>query len=171
MRTIGRCAGLMLILACGEATSHLTDAGSGDPRCSVENCHALLQCALMLQGAPFSTGCLSLAQETGVTSTINEQYCVEACQTNAQGPVVDCVAQFAGACADAGLELHTVAENAVAACTPDAGPTPAQQACYSQCATTSEACSNLCPLDTGVDACYACAYPCAQARVQCNNGC
>jgi hypothetical protein len=159
---------------CANATAPLQDAGDTDPRCSEANCGILLDCDLFLEGQPFNTGCFQLASNAGVSRSINVKYCVEACQANDAGGLVECVAQFDAACLDAGTQFLEVAMNINALCSPDSGvPTATQQACNDQCLQNWEACSNPCAdnLDAGVDACFSCAYSCSQTIVQCNSAC
>ncbi len=149
------------------------DAGNGDPRCSVANCEALLQCGFGLAGQPFNQVCMLLALDGGLAAlqAINTRYCIEACQADDAGALVACVASFQGACADAGAMARQVAEGVFAVCSPYVDAGSADQACVASCGQTVDSCSNACPTDNGQDACFSCAYQCGQNYVQCAGGC
>ena len=148
------------------------DAGS-DPRCSTANCEVLLTCGLDLSGAPSPGACYALEFDAGwaVMHTLTVQYCVEACQADSAGGLVECVIQYADACADAGMNFREVAQNIVLACTPDAGPSDAGAACITQCDQARGPCEDACAFDGGLDSCLSCSYDCEQAAEQCFNAC
>jgi hypothetical protein len=76
------------------------------------------------------------------------KYCVDDCNAAGLGPLMQCVADHAGQCEDAGIGQFDVST----ACAQDMGPS-AEQSCSDQCNATHQTCDDMC---TGGHACQTC---------------
>jgi hypothetical protein len=145
-----------------------TGSGSGsttganpDAGCTASNCQDLFNCQLALEGEPREL------EVCGVNGGSTTSYCVEACEADGNGALLDCIAtQFGVACST--TPLPTVSE-IEAACVGDAGPCGTScMSCQGTCQATWVKCNNGCA-DAGV--CLACEYQCSQTLVSCNGAC
>lgn len=171
----GNCAGCCrdgdgtcdLSRACGgQSCSYACPADAGpDPRCSADNCLALLQCRVELEGEPRFQQCARAdgGVPTGVDLT---GYCPAACDAAGAGALLACAASLSGQCADAG----TGAPDLLAAqCVPppDAGT---DAACLSTCDSERRACDGRAPL-TSFAACMDASAQCGLTWSRCAQRC
>jgi len=155
---------------------------SDDIRCNAQNCSTLTGCGLALVGSGDIGYCSAQIQDAGTSfdaSGAASQLCVNACNENSQGALLNCVAtNFAGdTCAeilDGGGQPQLSVE---AACeTPPAAPPPAAcesncMACQSTCLQTQRTCDVACQGSSGAAACFSCVYSCGQNRFSCYAAC
>jgi hypothetical protein len=96
-----------------------------------------------------------------------DSYCVEACEANDNGALLDCIAtQFGAACTSTQPPSLAVI---AAACVGDAGPCGTDcTSCRAACQATWVGCNFGCG-DAGV--CLDCEYQCSQTQVSCDGLC
>jgi hypothetical protein len=151
-----------------------------DSRCNATNCAALTNCAVRLQGSIDGT-CAALLPNGAANDLAAEldagiDFCIQACNANNAGALVQCVAQsFPGdACHDLFLDGGNQQTAVMTACIPDAGSScgTSCQSCQTQCGQTDQACVQGCvDAGGGFGTCNSCDFNCNQQNVACVSKC
>jgi hypothetical protein len=149
-------------------------SNGSDSRCNLQNCQAMLNCHVTLQGAGSLVGCATSFQ-TADFYDAGLDACIQACNAQGNGAILACVAaNFPGnTCLDVTLDGGMTFNAIEQTCGSDAGPAcgPNCMTCETACGQTESTCETNCGSAADAGACFACGFECGQASVACSQAC